>query len=148
MVTASDAGATALWPSTTLRLLVIVPSLVTAGFGVWHFFVPSLWNWYAAIAPDATELVRAVRAINFFFSLCLVLQGALNIALVLHRPTERFALTLMLGASSVLWASRVVLQLLYPQGSQIPAVAPIMLVTFALTFAAFATALVVVVRGP
>jgi hypothetical protein len=131
---------------TNLRLLVIVPSVVTIGFGAWHFVVPSVWDWYGAIMPEATELVLAVRAINFLFSLCLVLQGGVTIALVLRQPTERFALTLMLGASTIVWGSRVVLQLAYPQGTQIPGVAPGMLFTFVLTFLAFAGALVVLQR--
>lgn len=132
---------------TTVRLLVIVPSVVTIGFGTWHFVVPSVWDWYGAIVPEATELVLAVRAINFLFSLCLVLQGGVTLALVLRHPPERFALTLMLGASIILWGSRVVLQLVYPQGTPIPGVAPGMLVTFVVTFLAFAAALVLLRRA-
>ena len=49
------------------------------GFGIWHFFVPRIWNWYSYIKPEATELFAAVRAVNFFFSLSLVLIGAANI---------------------------------------------------------------------
>ena len=56
-----------------VKILVLFGNIASIGFGVWHFFVPRLWNWYAYIDIRATELVVAVRAINIFFSLALVL---------------------------------------------------------------------------
>jgi len=52
---------------TPVKILVIVSSLASIGFGIWHFFVPSIWNWYTYINQQATELILAVRAINVFF---------------------------------------------------------------------------------
>jgi hypothetical protein len=126
---------------TGIRVLIIVPSLLTIGFGVWHFAVPTVWNWWAAIRPQATELVLAVRAVNVLFSLLLTLHGLITIVLALRRPTERFALGLLLAASVVLWAFRVGLQVVYPQGTQIPGVAPTMLITFSTILAAYAAGL-------
>jgi len=37
--------------------LVTVGSAATIGFGVWHFFVPRIWNWYSYFDPSAVELV-------------------------------------------------------------------------------------------
>jgi hypothetical protein len=51
------------------RILVILGSSASIGFGIWHFFVPEAWKWYSYIDANATELVTAVRAINAFFSL-------------------------------------------------------------------------------
>ena len=39
-----------------IKTLTTIGSLVTIGFGAWHFFVPTVWNWYAYIDPAATEL--------------------------------------------------------------------------------------------
>jgi hypothetical protein len=65
-----------------VRILVIFGSGASIGFGVWHFFVPKTWKWYSYMDANATELVVAVQAINWFFSLSLVLFGIVNILLV------------------------------------------------------------------
>lgn len=55
-----------------VKTLVTVGSSASIGFGTWHFFVPTMWKWYAHIDTRATELVVAVRVTNVFFSLSLV----------------------------------------------------------------------------
>jgi len=65
-----------------VKIFVIFGSSASIGFGIWHFFVPRAWNWYSYIDSNATELVAAVRAINAFFSLSLVLFGIVNILLI------------------------------------------------------------------
>ena len=99
------------------RILVVFGSSISIGFGVWHFFVPNAWKWYAYIDGTATELVVAVRAINAFFSLSLVLFGIVNIMLVHAGRSNRYSIIVMLAATSILWLTRVVFQLIYPQGS-------------------------------
>jgi hypothetical protein len=51
-----------------VKVFVTIASTASIGFGVWHFFVPSIWKWYSYIDGRATELIVAVRAINVFFS--------------------------------------------------------------------------------
>ena len=124
-----------------IKILTTFSSIVTIGFGVWHFTVPSKWQWYSYIVPSATELVLAVRAINVFFSLCLVLIGAANLIFVYavrHIPS----LAVMLALSAILWAVRVILQLIYPQGSANPMLQYGMLAAFILTFLCFAVSFV------
>lgn len=130
-----------------LRGVVTAASLVQIGFGLWHFFVPWAWNWYAAMDPAAPELVLAVRAINFFFSLCLVLLGAQTLLLVWREPAGAYALRLALGAAAILWSARVGLQLVYPQGSISPALQYGMLASFVAVAAAYVGAFVAA-RGP
>ncbi len=62
-----------------VKIFVMIGSSASIGFGIWHFFVPQAWKWYSYIDSHATELVAAVRAINAFFSLSLVLFGIVNI---------------------------------------------------------------------
>ncbi len=100
-----------------VKILVIVGSSASIGFGVWHFFVPALWNWYSYIDIDATELVAAVRAINVFFSLSLVLFGIVNVLFVCGDKSNRYSIIVMLAATCILWLTRVAFQLIYPQGS-------------------------------
>ena len=128
------------------KILTIAGSIPMIGFGVWHFFVPKAWRWYSYIKPEATELVAAVRAVNVFFSLSLVLIGAANIIFAFHG--QRFALIVMLALSCILWAARIVMQLVYPQGSITPALQYGMLAAFVVIFACFAASLAVTALQP
>ena len=65
--------------NSVIKIFTTFGSIISIGFGIWHFFVPGIWNWYSYIDKIATELVIAVRAINIFFSLLLVLLGTANI---------------------------------------------------------------------
>lgn len=100
-----------------VKILVTIGSSASIGFGLWHFFVPKAWNWYAYMDARATELVVAVRAINVFFSLSLLLFGVVNLLFVLGGGANRYSIIVMLAATCVLWLTRLVLQLVYPQGS-------------------------------
>jgi hypothetical protein len=100
-----------------VKILVLSGSFASIGFGIWHFFVPEMWKWYSYIDINATELVAAVRAINVFFSLALVLFGAVNILFIYGDKSNRYSIIVMLAATSILWITRVALQIIYPQGS-------------------------------
>jgi len=115
-----------------VKIFVMIGSGASIGFGAWHFFMPRLWNWYAYIDPHATELVVAVRAINLFFSLSLVLFGLVNILLVYGGKSNRYSIIIMLAATSLLWLTRVFLQVIYPQGSQFAGLQYGMLAAFTL----------------
>lgn len=113
-----------------VKILVMIGSSASIGFGVWHFFVPTAWKWYSYIDNAATELVAAVRAINAFFSLSLVLFGIVNILLVYGGRSNRYSIIVMLAATCVLWLTRVVFQVIYPQGSLYPGLQYGMLAAF------------------
>ena len=103
------------------KILVLSGSFASVGFGIWHFFVPEIWKWYSYIEPNATELVLAVQAINVFFSLSLVIFGAVNILLIYGNKSNNYSIIVMLTATSILWITRVAFQIIYPQGSINPA---------------------------
>ncbi len=102
------------------RMVVILGSAISVGFGIWHFFVPTIWRWYSFIDENATELITAIRAINAFFSLSLVLFGLVNILLMYGNKSNPYSIIVILSATCVLWVTRVAFQLMYPQGSQFP----------------------------
>ncbi len=102
------------------KILVMMGSTASIAFGIWHFFVPKVWKWYSYIDSGATELVLAVRAINVFFSLSLVLFGIVNILFICGEKSNRYSIIVMLAATSVLWLTRLIVQLVYPQGSMNP----------------------------
>ncbi len=133
--------------SLLVKILVTVGSAVSVGFGVWHFFVPTWWKWYSYIDPSATELVLAVRAINVFFSLSLVLFGVVNVLLVLGGRSDRYSIVVVLAATCVLWMTRVVFQLVYPQGSANPVLQYGMLAAFTVVVMCYIVSLYLMVTG-
>ncbi len=102
---------------TLVRILVMLGSTASIGFGIWHFFVPRAWNWYSYIDARATELITAIRAINVFFSLSLVLFGVMNMVFISGDRANRYSIIVLLAATCILWLTRLVFQILYPQGS-------------------------------
>lgn len=112
------------------KILVAIGSAASFGFGIWHFFVPQAWKWYSYIDRSATELVVAIRAINAFFSLSLVLFGAVNILLLCGDRSNRYSQIVVLAATCVLWLTRIIFQVVYPQGSQFPGLQYGMLAAF------------------
>jgi hypothetical protein len=113
-----------------VKILVTIGSSASIAFGVWHFFVPSLWKWYSYINPNATELMVAIRAINAFFSLSLVLVGALNLLFIFSGKANRYSIIALLAATCILWLTRLVFQVIYPQGSLYPGLQYGMLAAF------------------
>jgi magnesium-transporting ATPase (P-type) len=113
-----------------VKILVIIGSVASIGFGIWHFFVPKVWNWYSYIDPKAAELVIAVRAINVFFSLALVLFGVINFLFVFGDHANRYSKIVLLSATTILWLTRFSFQLFYPQGSLYPGLQYGMLAAF------------------
>jgi hypothetical protein len=129
-----------------VKILTSFGSILSIAFGLWHFFVPKIWHWYAYIDKTATELIIAIRAINIFFSLSLVLLGLANLLLVFKNPQDRFSLVVLLSVSTILWATRSVLQIIYPQGSYNPVLQYSMLFMFILVWICFALSLFLVCK--
>lgn len=129
------------YKSSSIKVLTTIGSTISIVFGIWHFFVPAIWNWYSYIDEAAPELVIAVRAINIFFSLLLVLLGVANILLVFRIHPDRFSTIVILLVSFVLWITRVILQLIYPQGSQNLLIQYSMLIVFVLVLFCFTLSL-------
>lgn len=127
----------------TIKVLTTFGSIVSIAFGVWHFFIPDIWNWYSYIDESATELVIAVRAINIFFSLLLVLLGTANIIFVFRKYKDRLSTIVILSISTLLWVTRLALQIIYPQGSQNSVIQYSMLFTFIIVFLCFLISLLI-----
>jgi hypothetical protein len=130
-----------------VKVLVLIGSTVSIGFGIWHFFVPGWWDWSSYIDRSATELVLAVRAINAFFSLSLVLFGVVNVLLVYGGQSSRYSIGVVLAATCILWMTRLVFQLVYPQGSANPVLQYGMLAAFTVVLLCYAISLVIVALG-
>lgn len=129
------------------KILTYTGSIVSIGFGMWHFFVPTIWNWYAYIDVKAPELVLAIRATNIFFSFSLVLIGLMNIVLVSSRHSSKHTIITILAVNIILWLTRVVLQIVAPQGTINFYIQYGMLSTFVLVLILYVVALTLYVKG-
>lgn len=130
-----------------VKILVMIGSSASIGFGVWHLFVPQAWKWYSHIDSNATELVTAVRAINAFFSLALVLFGIVNILLVCGDKSNRYSIVVVLAATSILWLTRLAFQIVYPQGSLYGGLQYGMLLAFAIVSLCYIIPLMIIVTS-
>jgi len=134
--------------SMLVKALVSVGSSASIAFGLWHFFVPKTWKWYSYIDARATELFVAIRAINVFFSLSLVLFGVLNLLFVLSGRANSYSITVLLATTSILWTTRLAFQIIYPQGSINPLLQYGMLLAFILISLCYLVSLwIVATRG-
>jgi hypothetical protein len=88
-------------------------------------------------------LVAAVRAINAFFSLSLVLFGMVNILLIYGDKSNRYSIIVMVAATCVLWLTRVAFQVIYPQGSLYPGLQYEMLSAFMIVFLCYLISLII-----
>jgi len=127
------------------KVLVTIGSSASIGFGIWHFFVPKAWKWYSYIDINATELVAAVRAINVFFSLSLVLFGIVNLLFIYGGKSSSYSIIVMLAATSIMWVTRSVFQLIYPQGSISPVLQYGMLLAFLIVTFCYIVSLLIMV---
>jgi len=127
------------------KVLVTIGSSASIGFGIWHFFVPKAWKWYSYIDVNATELVVAVRAINVFFSLSLVLFGIVNLLFIYGDKSNRYSIIVMLAATCIMWVTRSVFQFIYPQGSMSPVLQYGMLSAFIIVSLCYIVSLVIMV---
>jgi hypothetical protein len=128
-----------------VKIFVTIGSIASIGFGIWHFFVPKAWKWYSYMDASATELIAAVRAINAFFSLSLVLFGAVNLLFIYGDKSNRYSIIVMLAATCILWLTRVTFQVIYPQGSLYPGLQYGMLSAFVIVALCYTISLMIMV---
>ena len=82
-------------------------------FGIWHFFVPYLYNWFLYI-PDYENLVVGIEYTNFFFSL--LLSGLSILLIVLGGRFFRGNRDVMIfyGLLVFTWFCRAVITFIIP----------------------------------
>lgn len=112
------------------NILIMIGSTASMSLGLWHLFVPKIWKWYSYIDTSAKELILAVRAINVFFSVSLILFGIMNLLLIYDNKANKYSMIVVLSATCILWLVRVIFQLIYPQGTINPVLQYGMLAAF------------------
>ena len=54
-----------------MKLLYYIGTTLSMLVGVWHFFIPSMFQWYSYIPNEYDTLIVGIVWTNFFFSLLL-----------------------------------------------------------------------------
>ena len=115
--------------------------MITLGFGVWHYAVPAMYKWFSYMPSIPDELRNGITAANFFLSTTLTLLGAYTLVVVFTRSEN---IKVHLIVMSILWLSRVVYQIVKPQGTMIPGLPMILICVFSLTALCFIIPLIMV----
>ncbi|KAF0214624.1 MAG: hypothetical protein FD178_2256 [Ignavibacteria bacterium] len=123
------------------KILLVVGGSITLCFGVWHFFVPTKYNWFSYTPSLPSELKRAIEASNFFLSTMLVLFGIVTMYFAISETSE---VKIMMITMSVLWLIRTIYQIVEPQGSLIPGLTVILTVVFFATSLCFIIPLILI----
>lgn len=116
-----------------IKIVILVGSIITISFAVWHFIVPWRYRWFSYMPNISKELENAIKATNFFFALSLLLLGSLSLIVTSMLWTNTLIIKLVLIIMSILWTARVIFQIVKPQGKQIQHVSTIMLGMFIIT---------------
>lgn len=82
--------------------------------GVWHFFIPNLFEWYSFIPEDASSLMVGIVWTNFFFSLFLsgisVLLMVFSKEIGLHNPAFFSVYAFLI----FVWLCRIIITVILP----------------------------------
>ncbi|MBL4937765.1 hypothetical protein JK636_18835 [Clostridium sp. YIM B02515] len=98
------------------RIFFIIGIFLSAGVGIWHFFVPSIYKWHKYIPDVPKWLWVAINWCNIFFSISLT--GLSIILLIFQREVFNKEIVAISFYSLLLfiWFSRVIITIFYNWG--------------------------------
>jgi len=116
-----------------IKIVILVGSMITLGFAVWHFLVPWKYKWFSYMPNISKDLENSIKATNFFYALSLLLLGSLSLIVTSWLWENTLIVRIVLVMMSILWTARVVYQIIKPQGKMIQHISTIMLGTYIIT---------------
>ncbi|MHA1218536.1 MAG: hypothetical protein ACTSO5_07620 [Candidatus Heimdallarchaeaceae archaeon] len=116
-----------------IKIVILVGSIITLGFAIWHFLVPWKYRWFSHMPNISKDLVNTIKATNFFFALSLLLLGSLSLIVTSWLWENTLIVKIVLVMMSILWTARVIYQIIKPQGKMLQHVSTIILGTFIIT---------------
>ena len=96
------------------KLLYYTGTTISLLFGIWHFFVPYLHEWFLYIPNEYENLIVGIEYTNFFFSL--LLSGLSILLIVLGRKffTGNKDVLIFYGLLVFTWFCRVAITFIIP----------------------------------
>ncbi len=116
-----------------IKIVILVGSMITLGFAVWHFLVPWKHKWSNYMPNISKDLENSIKATNFFFALSLLLLGSLSLIVTSWLWEDTLIVKIVLVMMSILWTARVAYQIIKPQGKMLQHVSTIILGTYIIT---------------
>jgi hypothetical protein len=99
---------------TLMRVLLNTGFAISLLFGVWHFFIPYMFQWYSYIPTAPRPIIVSIDWINFLFSLLLAGNSILliiNQKKIVKKEKSIFSFYLLL---LLCWFARVVITFIDP----------------------------------
>jgi hypothetical protein len=95
-------------------VLYIVGLSLSTLVGIWHFFVPYLFQWHSYIPNEYKSLIVGIDWINFFFSF--LLSGYSLLLLIMRKKvfSKNKEMLIMYGFMVFVWFCRVVITFINP----------------------------------
>jgi len=97
-----------------MKIMYLIGLILSTLIGIWHFFVPYLYQWYSYIPDEYKALIVGIDWTNFFFSLLLTGYSILLIIMkekVFNKNKEMF---IMYGFMVFVWFCRVAITFINP----------------------------------
>jgi len=95
-------------------VLYIIGLSLSTLVGIWHFFVPYLFQWYLYIPSEYKSLVVGIDWINFFFSLLLTGYSLLLLIMGKKVFSKNKEMLIMYGFMVFVWFCRVIITFINP----------------------------------
>ena len=96
------------------RILLNIGLSISLLVGLWHFFVPYMFDWYKYIPDAPREIIVSIDWINFFFSLLLSGVSLILIIqqkqIIMKNKHVYSFFTLLL----ITWLSRIIITFVHP----------------------------------
>lgn len=97
-----------------MQILYSAGLILSALVGVWHFFVPKMFQWYNYIPDEYENLITGINWTNFFFSL--LLTGYSLILLTMRKKvfSGEKDILIMYGFMVFVWFCRAAITFIEP----------------------------------
>ena len=97
-----------------MQILYSAGLILSALVGVWHFFVPKMFQWYNYIPDEYENLITGINWTNFFFSL--LLTGYSLILLIMRKKvfSGEKDILIMYGFMVFVWFCRAAITFIEP----------------------------------
>jgi hypothetical protein len=97
-----------------MKVLYYLGSALSMGVGIWHFFVPHLYQWYDYLPMQYENLIVGIDYTNYFFSLLLT---GLSLLLILSGKKAFAAnreIIVFYGFLVFVWLNRALITFVHP----------------------------------
>jgi hypothetical protein len=96
--------------STIVKPLLLTAGVGSAGMALFHFFLPSVFQWSRFMTTVPASIVWGMYAINAFFSLLLLLGSVATIRVALSPGRD----SVVVWGMAIFWIFNAIYQLVWP----------------------------------